>query len=493
MSSVTIPNKTTHVQRSARRLHSGRSDHQTWETMSEPKGKVLIVDDEPNARSALAELLRDDGYTTETASDGLRALALLEQFEPDVVLTDLKMPGLDGLGLLEQGRPRAPHAAFVVMTAFGSIDTAVRAIQRGAENYLTKPLDLDAVSALVQRACEKAQLSREASELRKRVSERFDIGNILGEHPSMQRLLKTIAQVAPSKATVLIFGESGTGKELIASAIHQNSPRAKAPFVRLNCAALAESLLESELFGHERGSFTGAMTRREGRFKQAHGGTLFLDEVSEIPMGTQVKLLRFLQERQFERVGGNETLSVDVRIVAATNRDLRQRIKEGTFREDLFYRLNVVQLDVPPLRVRRSDIPLLAHSFLRRLADENGRDIRGFTDEAMRSLLSYPWLGNVRELENAIERAVVLCSDELIGAELLPGHTVSGDEPKVEMPLLIPGITLAELERLAIMQTLESVHGNTAKTAEMLGVSRRKIQYRLKEWGVAADELEPEA
>ncbi|HEY6878111.1 MAG TPA: sigma-54 dependent transcriptional regulator, partial [Polyangiales bacterium] len=278
------------------------------------------------------------------------------------------------------------------------------------------------------------------------------------------------------------------------SAIHQNSPRAKAPFVRLNCAALAESLLESELFGPERGAFTGALTRREGRFKQAHGGTLFLDEVSEIPMGIQVKLLRFLQERQFERVGGNETLSVDVRIVAATNRDLRERIKEGTFREDLFYRLNVVQLDVPPLRVRRSDIPLLAHYFLRRIAEENGRDIRGFTDEAMRSLLSYPWLGNVRELENAIERAVVLCTDEMIGAELLPGHSASPDQPqKVELPLLIPGITLAELERLAILQTLESVHGNTAKTAEMLGVSRRKIQYRLKEWGMAEGSEEAQA
>jgi DNA-binding NtrC family response regulator len=449
----------------------------------EQRGRVLVVDDEPNARSALAALLSEEGYTTETAADGAKALALLEPFDPDVVLTDLKMPVLDGLGLLEQGRAHAPHAAFVVMTAFGSIDTAVHAIKRGAENYLTKPLDLDAVSALVQRACEKAQLSREASELRKRVAERFEIGKILGEHPSMQRLLKTIAQVAPSKATVLIFGESGTGKELIASAIHQNSPRAKGPFVRLNCAALAETLLESELFGHERGAFTGAMTRREGRFKQAHGGTLFLDEVSEIPMPLQVKLLRFLQERQFERVGGNETLTVDVRIVAATNRDLREKMKDGSFREDLYYRLNVVQLEVPPLRVRRSDIPLLAQSFLRRIAEENGREIRGFSDQGMRALLSYPWPGNVRELENAIERAVVLCQDELVGPELLPGGAVE-DYGKVDLPLLVPGVTLAELERLAILQTLESVDGNTAKTAELLGISRRKVQYRLREWGM---------
>ncbi len=461
----------------------------TRETSNIPreKGRVLVVDDEANARSALAELLQDEGYVTEVAADGMRALRMLESFEPDVVLTDLKMPVLDGLGLLEQGRALVPYASFVVMTAFGSIETAVQAIQRGAENYLTKPLDLDAVSALVGRACEKAQLSREASDLRRRVAERFDMGSILGEHPSMQRLLKTVAQVAASRATVLIFGESGTGKELIASAIHQNSPRKNAPFVRLNCAALAESLLESELFGHEKGAFTGAITRREGRFKQAHGGTLFLDEVSEIPLSMQVKLLRFLQEKQFERVGGNETLTVDVRIVAASNRDLRERMKEGAFREDLYYRLNVVQLDVPPLRVRKSDIPLLAHHFLRRFAEENGRELRGFTDEAMRQLLVYPWPGNVRELENAIERAVVLCQEEAVGPENLPG---GGAGATSDLPVLVPGVTLAELERLAILQTLEAVQGSTAKAAELLGISRRKIQYRLKEWGMS--ETEPE-
>ena len=445
------------------------------------KGRVLVVDDEADALSALAELLEEDGFVTETAPDGQAALDKLESFDPDVVLTDLKMPRLGGVGLIEQGRPRAPHAAFVVMTAFGSIDSAVEALRRGAENYLTKPLDLDAVCALVTRACEKAQLSREASELRKRVAERFDMGCILGEHPSMQRMMKIIAQVAPSRATVLISGESGTGKELIAAAIHQNSPRANAPFVRLNCAALAESLLESELFGHERGAFTGALTRREGRFKQAHGGTLFLDEVSEIPLTIQVKLLRFLQEKTFERVGGNETLTVDVRIVAASNRDLRERMQDGSFREDLYYRLNVVQVDVPPLRARKSDIPLLAHAFLRRLAAENGREVKGFTPEAMSCLLAYPWPGNVRELENAIERAVVLCEGEQIEAEALPGF---GTELQGHLPLLLPGVSLAELERLAILQTLESVDGSTAKAAELLGTSQRKIQYRLKEWGL---------
>ncbi|MDB4972030.1 MAG: Response regulator of zinc sigma-54-dependent two-component system [Myxococcaceae bacterium] len=447
----------------------------------ESKGRVLVVDDEVDALSALAELLQEDGFVTETAADGRRALDMLESFDPDVVLTDLKMPVLDGLGLIAQGRPRVPHAAFVVMTAFGSIDNAVEALRAGAENYLTKPVDLEAVCALVARACEKAQLSREASDLRRRVAERFDMGRILGEHPSMQRMMKVVAQVAPSRATVLISGESGTGKELIAAAIHQNSPRANAPFVRLNCAALAESLLESELFGHERGAFTGAMTRREGRFQQAHGGTLFLDEVSEIPLPIQVKLLRFLQEKTFERVGGNETVTVDVRIVAATNRELRERMQEGSFREDLYYRLNVVQVDVPPLRVRKSDIPLLAHAFLRRLAADNNREIRGFTDEAMTCLLSYPWPGNVRELENAVERAVVLCQDERIGADALPSY---GAKPYGQLPLLLPGVSLVELERLAILQTLEAVGGSTAKAAELLGTSQRKIQYRLKEWGL---------
>ncbi len=454
---------------------------------------MLVVDDEANARNALAELLRDEGYVTDVAADGQQALEMLESFGPDVVLTDLKMPVLDGLGLLEMGKPRVPHASFLVMTAFGSIDTAVRAIQAGAENYLTKPLDLDAVSALVGRACEKAKLSREASELRKRLDERFSMGNILGDHPSMQQLVKTIAQVAPSRATVLIHGESGTGKELIAAAIHQNSPRRNKPFVRLNCAALAESLLESELFGHEKSAFTGATGRREGRFKQADGGTLFLDEVSEIPPSIQIKLLRFLQEKQFERVGGNETLTVDVRIVAASNRDLKERVKNGAFREDLFYRLNVVQLEVPPLRVRRSDIPLLAQHFLRRFTAENARTIQGFSDDALRALLAYPWPGNVRELENAMERAVVMCRGPQIGPELLPG---ARGETLQEASLLIPGVAMAELERMAILQTLEAVDGSTARAAEMLGISRRKIQYRLKEWGLTgafAEDGEPQS
>ena len=446
------------------------------------KGRILIVDDEANARNALAELMDDAGYSVSTAADGRTALLQMEQVDPDVVLTDLKMPGMDGLTLIERGRPMSPHTTFIVMTAFGTIDTAVQAIKLGADSYLTKPLELDAVMAIVERALERTQLSREAAQLRQRVDERFQFGNIIGEHPSMQRLMKNVAQVARSRATVLIHGETGTGKELIAAAIHQNSDRKNKPFIRLNCASLSETLLESELFGHERGSFTGAMSRREGRFKQADGGTLFLDEVSEIPASVQIKLLRFLQEREFERVGGNETLKVDVRVVAATNRNLKQRVEDGRFREDLYYRLKVVQLDVPPLRVRRSDIPLLAYAFLRRYSEENDRPVRALTEEALQHLLIYPWPGNVRELENAIERAVVMCEGELIDRDDLP-TAAHGDMQNGSVAALIPGITMAELERIAILRTLDAVDGSTARAAEILGISQRKIQYRVKEWG----------
>lgn len=457
--------------------------------MKKLRGRVLIVDDEVNALDALDDLLCEEGYKTETARDGLEAMAKLDSFDPEVVLTDLKMPRMDGLELLVRGKVKAPTAAFVVMTAFGSIDTAIEAIKRGAENYLTKPLDLDALGAIVERAMEKAKLSAEAASLRERLEKRYSFGEIIGDHPSMQRLLKMVGQVASSRATVLICGETGTGKELIAAAIHQKSKRKDGPLVRLNCAALAESLLESELFGHERGAFTGAIGRREGRFEQADGGTLFLDEVSEIPLPVQVKLLRFLQEREFERVGGNDTLQVDVRVVAATNRDLMGLVEQGTFREDLYYRLNVIRLDMPPLRQRMSDVPPLAMHFLRRFARENEREIEGLTDDAMRALVSYSWPGNVRELENAIERAVVLTMGSTIEAELLP----QGAPPKAAaggLDLMVPGLTLADLERIVIEKTLEAVDGSTAKAAELLGISRRKVQYRLKEWAREAGECE---
>ncbi len=443
-------------------------------------GRILIVDDEANARAALSEILHEEGYVTETAADGFKALGKIGEFDPDVVLTDLKMPGLDGIGLVERGRAAAPGAVFVVMTAFGTINSAVEAIKKGAENYLTKPLDTEALMLVVQRATEKARLQRENLRLRAKLRERNAFGHIVAEDPNMQAVLRLVGQVAPSRASVLIFGESGTGKELIAEAIHRASARRDKPFVRLNCAALVESLLESELFGHEKGAFTGAFSRREGRFKQADGGTLLLDEVSEIPPPTQVKLLRFLQERSFERVGGNETLKVDVRIIAATNRDLRERIAAGKFREDLYFRLNVITVDIPPLRERPGDVPPLAAFFLRRYAEENGKRLEGFSAEALADLGAYAWPGNVRELEHAVERAVVLTDGARVERRHLPPLVASPAEGGGPPP--VPGSSIYEIERYAILKTLEACGGSTSKAATLLGISPRKIQYKLHEY-----------
>ncbi|MEZ4408325.1 MAG: sigma-54 dependent transcriptional regulator [Polyangiales bacterium] len=460
--------------------------------MAETRGRVLIVDDEANARGALAEILREEGFETECAADGFKALGKLEGFAPEVILTDLKMPGLDGIGLLREARSAAPTAAVVVMTAFGTIDSAVEAIKLGADNYLTKPLEPDTLLAVVDRAMEKARLLSETALLRERLRERNAFGHIIGEHPRTKALLEMVAQVAPSRSSVLIVGESGTGKELIAAALHRASPRAAQPFVRLNCAALAESLLESELFGHERGAFTGAVGRREGRFKQADGGTLFLDEVSEIPPPTQVKLLRFLQEREFERVGGNETLRVDVRIIAATNVELEERVRRGQFREDLFYRLNVIRLELPPLRERKSDIPLLAGFFLKRYCQENGKALVGFTDEATQRMMSYGWPGNVRELEHAVERGVVLARGERVGEEVLPAAVAPATQRAAGGEGLppVPGSSIAELERYAILETLKAVSGSTGKAAKILGISPRKIQYKLHEYASPTEKVE---
>ena len=455
------------------------------------RGRILVVDDEANARAALSEILRDEGYATETAADGFKALGKLEEFAPDVVLTDLKMPGLDGIAFMEKAKSASPQTVFVVMTAFGTISSAVSAIKKGAENYLTKPLDYEALSAVVDRAMEKAKLLQETLALRDRLRERNAFGHIVTEDPKMRAVLDLVAQVGPSKASVLITGESGTGKELIAEALCAASPRAQGPFVRLHCAALAESLLESELFGHEKGAFTGAVARREGRFKQADGGTLFLDEIGEIPMGTQVKLLRFLQDKSFERVGGNETLKVDVRLIAATNRDLKAEIKKGHFREDLYYRLNVIAVELPPLREKRADIGPLASFFLGRYAKENGRNIEGITEQAHKVLASSDWPGNVRELENVIERAVVLCEGPLVDLRHLPPSLVPADQRDGPPP--IPGSTIQDLERYAILKTLEACGGSTSKAASILGVSPRKIQYKLHEYsgGPAMPEAAP--
>jgi two-component system response regulator HydG len=445
------------------------------------KGRILIVDDEASARGALAEILTDEGYTVRVAPDGFKALAVAGELAPHVVLTDVKMPGLDGLGLLRELRERYPETAVILMTAFGAVEAAVRAMREGAADYLTKPLNSDELLVVLQRCLEQARLLEETGRLRKQLSERYNFDNIVGRSPEMQQLFKIVAQVAPTKATVLVTGESGTGKELVAAALHHHSERADKPFIKLHCAALADNLLESELFGHERGAFTGADRRRIGRFEQAHGGTLFLDEIGEISAATQVKLLRVLQGQQFERVGGNQPIQVDVRLVAATNRDLKEQVRLGKFREDLYYRLNVINLHLPPLRERLGDAATLAVHFLEKFNTENNKAIKGFDDEAMAIVKRHSWPGNVRELENVVERAVVLCTSSQIGARDLPQELRSLGPTQQGRPA-IPGSSMAELERYAILETLSHVGGSTAAAAEMLGISVRTIQYRLREY-----------
>lgn len=452
----------------------------------EQTGRVLIVESDAKIQAELRDQLAAMGHVVETAADASAALELVEHSTPDVVLVELDLEGVDGFGFLSQARALLPSASLIAIGESGSTDTAVKAMNHGADRCLTRPIRLDALALVVQRSLDKPIQARDALDARAEAAVTLPttgLDHIVGAHPSMQRLLNRMVQAAQSRSTVLIQGETGTGKELIAKAIHEHSLRSDAPFVRLNCAALAESVLESELFGHEKGAFTGALNRRSGRFEQADGGTLFLDELSEMPLSVQVKLLRFLQEREFERVGGNDTLTVNVRVVAATNRDLRTLVDDGKFREDLYFRLKVVVLDVPPIRARPSDIPLLADHFLRLYADENGKRARGFTPRAREALLGYPWPGNVRELQHAIEQAVVLCDRDLIGTEDLAIEPPDGEvEP---LRLLVPGVTLAEVERYTIMKTLEAVGGSPTRAAKILGVSKRTIQYRLQEWGVA--------
>ncbi len=447
-----------------------------------PKVCILIVDDEANARAALATILTEEGYEVAEAADGEEGLRKLTELSPALVLTDVRMPRKDGLWLLREARAQGNEAVFVVMTAFASVEAAVEAMRAGAESYLTKPLDVDAVLVVIERALEKRALQREARSLRERVREQFRLKSMVGESPELHAVLEVIRQAAPTRATVLVLGESGTGKELVAQALHEESPRKDKPFVKVSCAALSETLLESELFGHERGSFTGAQARKEGRFELADGGTLFLDEIGEISPATQVKLLRAVQTREFERVGGTQTLKVDVRLVAATNRDLAAEVRAGRFREDLYYRLNVVAVTLPPLRRRKSDIPLLVNCFLDKYDEAYGKQVRSLAPGTLDALLAYDWPGNVRELENAIERAVVLAKSSQLTADDLPA-TLRGPRPGQREPgALIPGASMAQIEREAILRTLEMVSGSTLHAAEVLGISVRKIQYRLKQY-----------
>ena len=448
---------------------------------------MLIVEEDPDGREELLHQLVGQGHALEVADSLEDALPLMQRLRPQVVVVGLGHGKPHALSFLERARSASGgQAAFIAISGSSHTESLVEAFRHGADHCLSFPEQAEALFMVVRRALEKPALAREVERARQGIldpSAVQQIHGILGSHPLMQRLLDKVIAAATSRATVLIHGETGTGKELIAAAVHSQSKRRNGPFVRLNCSALSETVLESELFGHEKGAFTGAVTRRKGRFEQADGGTLFLDEVSEIPQSVQVKLLRFLQERQFERVGGNETLTMDTRIVAATNKDLRQLVDDGRFRQDLYYRLNVVRLDVPPLRARPSDIPALADHFVRRFAAENDKSIQGFTEEAMEALLAQPWPGNVRELQNAVEQAVVLCRTERVELDDLPLSRVSNDAESIR--LLIPGVTLAELERFAILRTLDAVGGSPSRAAAILGVSRRTIQYRMQEYGLA--------
>lgn len=456
----------------------------------EHTGRVLVVESDETIQAELRLQLAAMGHVVDTAAHATEALDLVERSIPDVVLVELDLEGIDGYAFLRQARALLPSASLIAIGESGSTDTAVKAMRHGADRCLTRPIRPDALALVVERSLDKPIRARDAIDARAEAADSLPttrLDHIVGAHPTMQRLFNRMLQAAQTRSTVLIQGETGTGKELIARAIHEHSLRSDGPLVRLNCAALAESVLESELFGHEKGAFTGAVTRRSGRFEQADGGTLFLDELSEMPLSVQVRLLRFLQERSFERVGGNETVTVNVRVVAATNRDLRTLVDDAKFREDLYFRLKVVVLDVPPVRARPSDIPLLADHFLRLYADENSKRVHGFTPRARQALLEYPWPGNVRELQHAIEQAVVLCEKDLISTEDL---AIGPPDREVEpLSLLVPGVTLAEVERYTIMRTLEAVNGSPTKAAKILGVSKRTIQYRLQEWGLTKRDL----
>jgi DNA-binding NtrC family response regulator len=446
------------------------------------RARILIVDDEANARSALAELLRDDGYVVDTAADGFKALPKLEDFRPDVVLTDLKMPGMTGLELLARTRARDPHVVVLVATAYGDVDSAVTAMREGAADFLTKPVDVARLGLVLQRELERQALRRDAEGAKARGKDSHRLQQLVGSSPASRRVVDAILRVAATQAPVLVTGEAGSGKELVATAIHEHGPRARGPLVKLHCAGLAESLLETELFGHDRGGLPGVHHRRDGRIEQAHHGTLYLDEIGGLSPALQARLLRFLQERTFERVGGGAPVRVDVRIVASTAQDLQEAIRGGRFREDLHYKLAVVPIEIPPLRERAADIPQLAARALAVFAERNARPIGGFTDEALALLCRYAWPGNVRELENVIERAVVVCPVERVRVEDLATELRAVAAPPASTEPVIPGATLAEIERYAILRTLEEVGGSTSRAAEMLGISPRKIQYKLHEY-----------
>jgi two-component system response regulator HydG len=439
--------------------------------------KILIADDEPSLRLMLRANLKAD-YDVFEVEDGLQAVMAVRQQFFDLVLMDIRMPGLDGLDALVQIKQISPGIVVFLMTAYESLETARTAVQRGASDYISKPVDVEELKAKINRLLEYRTLQRENIILKERLGEQFADSNIIARSPIMREVLENVALIAPTDATVLILGESGTGKELIANLIHERSSRASGPFVKLNCAAITETLLESELFGHERGSFTGATARKEGRFELADGGSFLLDEIGEMSSTTQTKLLRVLQEQQFERVGGTESISVDVRIIAVTNKDLEAEVKEGRFREDLYYRLNVVPIYLPPLRERREDIPLLAESFLKHYAAKDHRDVKQILPEALDMLMRHDWPGNVRELENTIEHGVIIARGELLTPEELPTAIRQSAQSTHGMTIG----TLKEIEQECISRTLAQMGGNRTQTAKILGITRKTLQNKIKRY-----------
>ncbi len=450
------------------------------------KNTILVVDDDLAHRTMLRTLLGGWGYEVAEADDGGKAIDAASQTPFDLILMDIRMLKVSGLEALAEIKRLNPAIPVIVMTAYASVETAVKALKEGAYDYLTKPLDFDELKLTIERAVEHSRLKEENRHLRESLATQFDSQHLIGHSPAMTRLMETMVQVAPSEATVLITGESGTGKEMIAGAIHFNSLRKNGPFVKIYCAAITETLLESELFGHEKGSFTGAERRKEGKFRQAQGGTLFLDEVSEMSPAMQVKLLRVLQEREITRVGGDDVIKVDVRVIAATNKDLMREIESRRFRDDLYYRLNVVTLNVPPLRERREDIPLIARHFLTMFAKKNKKSIKGFTPQAMDRLLKYNWPGNVRELMNAVERGVVLSRSEYLGEaefDLIFRQQPQEEEITVQQ-MGIAEPSLQSVEKETILKALETTSGNKSEAARRLGITRRTLHLKLKKYGM---------
>jgi two-component system response regulator HydG len=449
---------------------------------------ILIVDDDTAHRTMLRATLSQLGYTLIEADDGDVAVHLVKQRPIDLVLLDLKMKRLGGMEALAEIQQLRADLPVIMITAFSSVENAVAAMKQGAFDYVTKPVDSEDLALTIKRALDYHGLKQQNESLRQQLDDKFDLGRLIGSSQSMQELEETLRLVAPSDATVLITGESGTGKELVAGAVHHNSQRRETTFVKVNCAALHENLLESELFGHEKGAFTGAAEQRRGRFELADQGTLFLDEIGDMSSTTQAKILRVLQDGEFERLGGSETIRVDVRLIAATHKDLDKMVAEGSFRQDLYFRLSVVPLHLPPLRERPMDIPVLAKHFLQRYCQKNRKDIRSFQPDAMEALLAYSWPGNIRELENTIERAVILCLDERIALKHLTTPIRQAYSGNDEPPFAVrPGLTLKDMERELILTTLRQTNNNRTRAAEVLGVTRQTLQNKLREYNLSRE------